>query len=143
MSFYNVVILQSPPKESIRGGARGNVGGVSHPPLSWTNSMVGLAHLLLFIQPPSVLSTRLDKSVYFLLGETVKYQKIGQASSRIMQSFVTSHSWIFPYNNIQHHQYSDHLNFNGRLINRLPHQWSDNHLLMQLWSLIKTFQNWY
>ena len=36
-----------------------------------TNSMVGLAHLLLFIWPPSVLSTRLVKSVYFLLGETV------------------------------------------------------------------------
>ena len=28
----------------------------------------GLAHPLLFIWPPSVLSTRLDKSVYFLLG---------------------------------------------------------------------------
>ncbi len=33
--------------------------------------MVGLAHLLLFIGPSSVLSTRLDKSVYFLLGETI------------------------------------------------------------------------
>ncbi len=69
-------------KYSKSRGARGKVGGRQHPPLSWsklkmrlgpvwTNSMVGLAHLLLFILPPSVLSTRLDKSVYFLLGETV------------------------------------------------------------------------
>ncbi len=34
-------------------------------------AMVGLVHLLLFIWPPSVLSTRLNKSVYFRLGETV------------------------------------------------------------------------
>ncbi len=33
----------------------------------WTNSMVGLAHSLLFIWLPSVLSTRLARSVYFLL----------------------------------------------------------------------------
>ena len=38
--------------------------------------MVGLAHLLLFIQTPSVLSTRLDKSVQFLLGETVLGKEI-------------------------------------------------------------------
>ncbi len=31
-----------------------------------------LAHTLLSTWPPSVLSTRLDKSVYFLLGETVQ-----------------------------------------------------------------------
>ncbi len=62
---------QSPPKESIHLWQsqvlkiegdyiyRGKVG------------VVGLAHSLLFIWPPSVLSTRLDRSVYFLLGETV------------------------------------------------------------------------
>ena len=38
----------------------------------WTNSIVGLAHPQLFIWPPSVLSGQLDKSVYFLLGETVR-----------------------------------------------------------------------
>ncbi len=61
-------------------GARGKVEGAPHPPLSWskmrlgpvwTNSMVGLAHPLLFIWPPWVLSTWLDKSVYFLLRESV------------------------------------------------------------------------
>ncbi len=36
--------------------ARGNVGGATHLPFIW---------------PPSIFSTHLDKSVYFLLGETV------------------------------------------------------------------------
>ncbi len=33
--------------------------------------LVDLVHYLAFIWPPSILSTQLDKSVYFLLGETV------------------------------------------------------------------------
>ena len=45
--------------------AIGKVGGAAHPPLSW--SAPPTFHLALL----SVVSTRLDKSVYFLLGETV------------------------------------------------------------------------
>ena len=43
--------------------------------------MVSLAHPLLFIWPPSVLSSRLGKSVYFLLGETVFVLFFGQGQS--------------------------------------------------------------
>ncbi len=46
-----------------------------HGPL-WTNSMVGVVHPLLSIWTPSVLSTRLVKSVYFLLVETVELKLI-------------------------------------------------------------------
>ncbi len=63
--------LSAKPSTQKTRGTRGNGGGVSHPPLSWTNSMVSLVHPLLFIWPLSVFSSRLDKSVYFLLEETV------------------------------------------------------------------------
>ncbi len=52
------------PRYSKCRGARGKVGGEPCHPSS-------VADPLLSIWPPSVLSTRHDKSVYFLLGETV------------------------------------------------------------------------
>ncbi len=64
--------------------------------------MVGLAHLLLFIWPPSVWNTWLDKSVYFLLGETVQKctcghnwftQKSAQIESNIKEAVHLNLQW--------------------------------------------------
>ncbi len=44
-------------------GAKEKQGDASHPPLSWSNSVVGLAHSLLFIWPPQ----------FWVLGSTKVY----------------------------------------------------------------------
>ncbi len=67
----------SKAKYSQSRGAKGKVGGVPHPPLSWPsldqlNGGFGASPTFHLPPPPSVLSTWLNKSVYFLLGETVR-----------------------------------------------------------------------
>ncbi len=62
-------LIQSPPKESIHL-RQSQILKDRNP------NGVGPKWPLLFIWPPSILSTRLDKSVYFLMGETVRQARL-------------------------------------------------------------------
>ena len=81
--------IQSAPKESLHfvtkyskaRGTRGKVGCTPHPPL-YGYSMECVAHPLLSIWSPSVLSTWLDKSVYFLFWGHCTMYKVFSGSIR-------------------------------------------------------------
>ncbi len=78
--YWQSAYVQSPPKESIHlrqtkysksRWARGKVGGVPHAPLGWSKLEQALFQNEAWPSLDQLNGTRLDKSVYFLLVETV------------------------------------------------------------------------